>query len=331
MNDDDQPPARAERRAIPHVAPGYAASLPERSVRAVAASVGGAVHETVQLLLPRFVRRSRFYEVTAKNALRIAIELVGGVTPPAPAADAAAGDAADAAAGDAADAAPAPGAGRVAVKKVAGNVVEFGSIAAFGFSPLWLLAGAADILNGSRVYLRALEAELARAGILAEGAHFGSVDQLLGAIEGTSGTTAQLIDLPPLELAELRRSLGELKRDATSLPSPGKMTALFDGLVRTATAEGRSLLEVSSGVGLAFLTSARAVGREHLVAPYREDWRPLRSEGFAAYAARVAGPYRAAISGHFDPERKTFTERAPGTVRNLAAKARRRLGRRPRD
>lgn len=268
-------------------------SWPERVVRALTAGVFGGVHETAQLMLPRLVRGSRLYEVTAKNMLRIGIELVGGVEPPA--------------APQGADAPPT--AGKVAIKKAAGNVVEFGSIAAFGFSPLWLLAAAADVLHGSRTYLAALEEELSKAGVLAEGAHFGSVEDLLGALEGTTGTTAGLIDIPPLEFRELRASISELKADATSLPSPKELAALFDRLVRTARLEGRSLLDVSTGVGLAFVTSARNVGRTHVVAPYREDWRPLRDEGFAAYATRVAGPYRRAIGGHFSPERRTWTER----------------------
>lgn len=274
-------------------------SWPERAIRALTAGLLGGVHETAQLVLPRLVRRSRLYEVTAKNMLRIGIELVGGVEPAVPAEGAAA----------------APGAGKLAIKKAAGNAVEFGSIAAFGFSPLWLLAAASDILHGSRTYLSALEEELAKAGVLAEGAHFGSVEDLLGALEGTTGTTASLIDMPPLELRELRTSVAELRNDATSLPTPKELADLFDGLVRTARAEGRSLLDVSTGVGLAFLTSARNVGRDHVFAPYREDWKPLRDEGFGAYAARVAGPYRRAIGGHFDAGRQSWTERFVEEVR----------------
>lgn len=290
MIEPPTPPSRLE----------YIVSLPERAFRALFAGVFGTVHETAHLVLPRFVRQSRLYEVTAKNALRIAIELVGGVE------------------GEQREASDEPqlSAGRVAVKKAAGNVVEFGSIAAFGFSPLWLLAAASDILNGSRVYLRTLEDELANAGILAEGTRFSSVDQLLGAFEGTTGTSANVIDMPPLELKELRASLSELRNDVTSLPRPGELAALFDGLVRTARAENRSILEVSSGVGLAFLTSAQNMTRTHLVAPYREDWRPLRSEGFGAYAGRVSGPYRDAIGGHFQPSRTTFTERAVAWLRH---------------
>ena len=272
----------------------YALSFPERAVRAAAATLAGSVHETGQLVLPRFVRRSRLYEVTAKNALRIAIELVGGVE----------------GAGTAPVEPEAPGAGRLAVKKAAGNAVELGSIAAFGFSPLWLLAGASDLLQGSRVYLRTLEEELAAAGYLPGDVHFASVDQLLGALQGATGTTAGTIDTPPIELSELRASLSELKDDVGSLPTPGELAALFNGLLRTARAENRSLLEVSSGIGLAFLTSARQVSSRHVIAPYREDWRPLRREGFGGYAARVAQPYRRAVTGHFHPARRTWTDRA---------------------
>lgn len=272
----------------------YALSLPERLVRALTATVAGGVHETGQLVLPRFVRRSRLYEVTARNALRIAIELIGGVE----------------GAGTAGDAPGTPGAGRLAMKKAAGNAVELGSIAAFGFSPLWLLAAASDLLNGSRVYLQALEDELAAAGYLPPGTHFDSVDQLLGALQGATGTTASTIDTPPIELSELRTSIAELRENVTSLPTPGELAALFGGLVRMARAENRTLLEVSSGVGLAFFTSARQVSHRHLIAPYREDWQPLRTEGFGAYAARVARPYRRAVTGHFEPGRRTWTERA---------------------
>jgi len=289
----------------------YLITVPERVVRALFAGVGGTVQETALVVLPRFVRRSRLYEATAKNALRIAVELVGDVAP------------------DARQPGEADTARRVAVKKAAGNILELGSITAFGFSPLWLLAGASDVLNGSRVFLRTLEDELAAAGLLDEGTRFHSVDQLIGALEGTTGTTARAIDLPPLELSEMRQSLAELRTGVSLLPSPGELMELFNGLVWTARVEQRSLLEVSTGVGLAFVTSAKNVGREHLLTPYREDWAPLHSEGFGSYAARVAQPYRRAVLGHFDHERLTITERLPGFGRRSAAWAFRRL-RRPR-
>jgi hypothetical protein len=273
----------------------FLVSLPERVLRALVAGLGGAVHETAEVVLPRFARRSRLYEATAKNMLRIAIELVGSVERETPAGE--------------------PDPADLLKRKTAGNVVELGSIAAFGFSPLWLLAAASDISHGSRVYLTVLVAELKRAGVLADDAELGTVDDLLGALEGTSGTTARLVDLPPLELAELRASFDELRSSASELPSPQELAAIYDGLRRTADRERQPLLEVSAGMGLAFLLSARQVSREHLIAPYREDWKPLREEGFAAYARRISKPYKAAMTGHFDPERQTWTERALARIR----------------
>jgi hypothetical protein len=245
----------------------YAASLPERLVRATVAAVGGLLQESALVVLPRFVRGSRIYEATAKNALRIAIEAVGGV------------------------------------------VVELGSIAAFGFSPLWLIAAASDVLHGTRVYLAEFVAELKRAGVVGEDRDIGSVDELLEALENASGRTAGLIDLPPLELVELRATLAEFRRDAAGLPGPDQLAALYLGLRAQAARERRPLLEVSVGMGLAFLMSAKKVADRHLAVPYREDLAPLRNEGFAAYARRVSVPYARAVGGHFDPGRPSWTER----------------------
>src|ERR671918_387430 len=246
----------------------FLVSLPERIVRAVAALVGGTVHETAQLLLPRLVRRSRLYEATAKNLLRITVELVGGV-------ERARGEAAS-------EFEQSPK--KLAVRKGAGNVVELGSIFAFGFSPLWILAAAADVTRGTRVYLDALVDELKEAGVIAREAELGSVGELLAALEGASGATARLIDIPPPELEALKQSLRGLREDAV-------------------------------GMGLAFFNAARHVGRQHVLDPYTEDLKPVRDEGFGAYALRVGRPYAQAVGRHFDVERRTLTDRAIDKLR----------------
>jgi aconitate hydratase len=278
----------------------YVVSIPERLVRVVAAALGGTIHETAELVLPRLVRKSRLYEATAKNLLRITVELVGGV----------ARDAEEVS--DEFESSPR----KLAVRKTGGNVIELGSILAFGFSPLWLLAGAADITHGTRVYLDALVSELKAAGVLEKGADFASVDDLLGALEGASGTTARLIDIPPLEVEGLKRSLADLRDDAKSLPTPPELAAVYEGLLAEADRERRSLLEVSLGMGLAFFNSARKVGRQHVLDPYTEDLRPIRDEGFGAYARRVGAPYARAVSRHFDPSEATLTERGLGRLRS---------------
>ena len=45
----------------------FVLSLPERAGRAISALLFGGVQETAQLLLPRLVRKSRLYEVTART------------------------------------------------------------------------------------------------------------------------------------------------------------------------------------------------------------------------------------------------------------------------
>jgi len=271
----------------------FVLSFPERILRAVAAAGGGVVHETAQLVLPRLVRRSRLYEATAKNLLRITVELVGGVERQ----------------GEAVASEFEQSPQKLAIRKAGGNVVELGSIFAFGFSPLWLLAAAADVTHGTRVYLDALVSELKSAGILAHELELASVDDLLAALEGASGTTARLIDIPPLEVESLKQSLADLRNDAKGLPTPPELAAVYQGLVAEADREKRSLLEVSVGMGIAFFNSARKVGRQHVLDPYTDDLRPVRDEGFATYAWRVGKPYGLAIGRHFDPRQPSLTER----------------------
>lgn len=281
-------------------------SLPERALRALAAALGGTVHESFELALPRVVRTSRLYEATARNLLRVTIELVGGVEPTTPPRD---------------EVEPDPA--KLAVRKGTGNVVELGSIAAFGFSPLWVLAAAADAIGGSRAYLDALVGELVREGLLPADAEIRSVDQLLGALQGVSGTSARMIDIPPLEVTALRRSLDEIRRDATSLPSQDELARVYQAIRHTAQLEGMSLLDVSVGVGFAFFNSARKVGRQHLLDPYTEDLRPVRDEGFGAYAHRVSRPYAEAVARHFDTAAPSLTEQGIDRLRRA-------LPRRPR-
>ena len=276
-------------------------SLPERAVRSVAALLGGLVHETFALALPRVVRQSRLYEATAKNLLRVTIELVGGVDARTPT-----------------ESEYEPDPGRLAVRKGVGNAVELGSIAAFGFSPLWILAAAADVTRGSRIYLDAYVAELIRVGALPAGSSPGSATDLLSALERVSGTTARLVDIPPLELRALRQSFADIRRDAASLPGPDELARLYAGLLEAARRERTSVLEVSVGLGLAFFNSARHVGRQHLLDPYREDLRPVRDEGLAAYARRVSRPYAEAVARHFDTEQPSLTERGLDRVRRGA-------------
>src|SRR5918994_983097 len=111
-----------------YISRGYLASLPERTARAGAALTGGLVYETGEVLLPLAVLRSRFYQAVVGRLLRITIELVGGVEGVFPTEGMQARE--------------------LLVRKSAGNVVEIGSFLAVGWAPVWLLAGASDLIGG---------------------------------------------------------------------------------------------------------------------------------------------------------------------------------------
>ena len=267
----------------------YLASLPERAVRTAAAGVGGLVYEASEVVLPAFVRRSKLYQATVARLLRVVVEMVGGVLgvfgkEPMPVRE-------------------------LMVRKLAGNAVELAGFLAFGWSPVWLLAAAADVTNGTRLYLRTLVEELKRAEVLPADADIGSADQLLNVLERTSGQAADAIDVPPLNVPELRRSLQELREHADELPSAESLGALFADLRAVAQGEKRSLLSVSSAVASGAVQAGSRLGEAHVFEYYRAALGAIRTEGFPTYLRRVSEPYRAAAWKHLDPERSTFTER----------------------
>ncbi|HET7093511.1 MAG TPA: hypothetical protein VFI22_08545, partial [Thermomicrobiales bacterium] len=248
----------------------YLATLPERLVRAFAALSGGAAVEATRLALPNPIRQSRLYQATIDRMLRIVVEWIGGVEGRYPA-----------------EAMPA---GTLAVKKAAGNVVELASILSVGWSPLWLLAGVADLIGGSKAYLRALEAELKADGLVPEETSSASVDALLGRLEAASGVLADTIDIPPTSLAEARTSLAALRAQAADLPSAAELRAIFAGLQEVAQQEERSVGDVSAAVGLAAARAGVELGNVHIFQFYRDALRAIADEGLPRYLRRVSTP-----------------------------------------
>lgn len=281
---------------MPIDVPRYLASLPERSLRAGAALLGGAVYETTRLALPTALRDSRLYQATVDRLLRILIELVGGVPGRYPV-----------------EAMPA---GELALRKAAGNVMEVAGLVTVGWSPLWLLAAVADVVGGSQAYLRALEAELKEERVLPADATVASFDDLLSRLGTSSGVLADAIDIPPTSLAEARGALATLRAQADDLPSPDELGAIFAALQSAARKEGRSLAEVSAAVGLAAARAGIELGNVHVFAFYRDALRAIADEGLLAFLDRVARPYLARAGQHFRPGAPTYTDRLLDRLHN---------------
>ncbi len=287
--DPNRPNQHVDDSPLRERIPRYVISLPERMARAAIALVGGAVYETSNVAVPRALRESKLYQVTIDRLLRILIEWVGDVrdvyrdeeTPVR----------------------------ELAARKFTGNVLEVASIFAVGFSPLWLLAAAADVMGGSKAYLRALVAELEAAGHLPRDTDVASYEDLLSRLETGSGVLADAIDVPPMSLREARASFDALRRQASDLPPPEELATLFQEIQATAQREGRSLTDVSAALALAAAKAGVEMGNVHIFDFYRDALGTIREEGLLRYLRRVATPYLSRAGSHFNPNERTYTDR----------------------
>jgi hypothetical protein len=276
----------------------YLVSLPERILRAVAAGVGGLIYEATEVLLPGWLRRSRLYQAIVATLLRITVELVGGVTGVLPPDDI--------------------GVEELTVRKAAGSVIELASLLAVGWSPLWLLAATADLTGGTRTYLRALVSELQRDGVLPEDTEFTSVEELLNTLEGTSGLMAETIDVPPLNVRDMRSGWQALQQNVAELPDASRLASIYAQLQQVAKQEDRSLRSVSSLIAAGAMRAGVQMGHTYIFDYYHDALRTITTEGLPAYAQRVAKPYLAVAVDHFDPKRITHTERLLQRLRRPA-------------
>jgi hypothetical protein len=267
----------------------YLASLPERTARAGAALAGGLVYEASEVALPLAVRRSKLYQAIVGRLLRITIELVGGVEGVYPSEEMPARE--------------------LLVRKTAGNAVEIASFLAVGWSPVWLLAGASDLVGGSKVYLRALVTELQDAGVLAQEEDVSSFEELLSTLEGTSGVLADTVDVPPLNVASVRTSWQELKRQTADLPDADGLEKIFAELQSAASQEDRSIMEISSVVALGAVHAGVKLGNVHVFDYYRRALRTIVEEGVLSFLRRISTPYITRAGSHYDPRSSTYSER----------------------
>jgi hypothetical protein len=272
-----------------YLAQGYLTSLPERTARAGAALTGGFVYETGEVLLPLAVRRSRLYRAIVGRLLRIMIELVGGVEGVYPTEKMRVRE--------------------LLARKTAGNVIELSSFLAVGWSPVWLLAGASDLIGGTKVYLRVLAAELRDSGVLSAEEDVASFEELLTALESTSGVLADTVDVPPLNIASVRASWQELRLQVAELPDAEGLEKIYSDLQLAARQEDRSMLEISSVVALGAVHAGVRLGNAQIFDYYRGALRTIASEGLIPFLHRTSTPYLRRARSHFDPESSTYSER----------------------
>ena len=295
----------------------YLVTLPERLVRSVVGLSAGLAREVSDLVLPDAVRQGRLYQNLVDTTLRFLIERVGG------------------AAGAYPDETPLPG--DFLARRAAGNAVEVLGMVAFRASPVWVLAGMADLCGFGRHLIPQLADELKQQNLLDRDATFETVDQLLDGLEHTSARAASAINTLPLDVASLRAEWNGIREEArrlpaASLPSSEAVVAVWERLRAEAAAQDRSVFETSSAMalstirtlpdGVRWLSASAVAGASRtgrvvgaaLLDHYRETLDEVREAGYAQYASRQLGPYVKAAVAQFSPEQKTLTERLLGRL-----------------
>jgi hypothetical protein len=291
---------------------GYVCSLPERLVRSLSALAGGAVHEVGEVVLPARVRRSRLYQSLVGVTVRFFIEQLGQIEGAYPKDDAL------------------PDA--FVMRIAAGNVIGIAGLAAFRFSPIWVLAALADVAGAGRDLINEIAVALEKDGLLEPGRRFESVDQLLDGLERTSGAMAETVNTPPLDVASLRQEWAKLRSGAAhlpkvSLPTGERLWSQWRELQREAAAQQRSVLELSSVMALATLrklpgnalwlsnatiTTVRRTGAVlglGLLDHYGTILKEIHQTGYLRYWLREFSPYVRGAARQFSPSRRSATER----------------------
>ncbi len=296
---------------MPHRS-AYIASLPERVIRSLSALSGGVLREVGEFVLPASVRRTTLYKTMVDVALRFLIEQVGQVE------------------------SVYPTEGQLTegflLKKSASHGIELLGILAFHASPIWILAALADVAGGGRTLIREMSEALKQEGLIERDTNFETMDQVLDGLERTSSHLATTLNLPPIDVASLRREWATLQGELKTIP-PRRLPALsrveqvWTDLQESAKAQGKSVFVVSSLVAVSTVahvpadllwlsraarSAVRRTGKvlgEAVLDHYADAFREIGQTGFTAYWAREFRPYLHAAAGQFAPAKMSTTER----------------------
>lgn len=289
----------------------YLLSLPERLIRSTGGLAAGLLRELSEVTIPASVRRTRLYTNLVENTLRFVIQQVGQVEGAYPEGERLADD--------------------FALRRAAGNGIEFAGIVAFRASPVWVLAALADLSGAGRGLIGEIAQELRQQGLLDEsGAEAGTMEQLLAGLERFSARTADTINTPPLDLAALRQEWKAIRQEAARVPAPAidSLERFWGDLKREARHQQRSVFILSSAMALSALAAlpggvrwlsrstpiaARRTGEllgEAVLGHYRDTLLEIHRTGFLAYWVKEYRPYLKAAALQLSPSSKrTWTER----------------------
>lgn len=282
----------------------YTVSLPERTVRALAAGVGGVSKVFTDLALPEALRDTTTYRVLLGNMQRLVVERVGGV---------------ENVYSKTGEQLPQD----MVQRKLAGNAVEALGLMSFHFSPIWLFAVGADVVSGSKAYMDRLTVELKKEGVIEPDSKTSELSDVLGAVEKATSQSAKMLDLPPLSQGDFKKYRQELTSSYSAMFAQStNLVPNFDSLWKRMTSIAKKEnLSLEAVAGLMTVNAAKAAGTslavanaagglfvDKVLASYGKSLDAMEKDGYAAFFSRTMAPYGEAIRNAFDPDRETVTE-----------------------
>jgi hypothetical protein len=290
---------------------GFLLSLPERVVRAAAALAAGMAREIGNVILPRPLRKTLLYRLMVENTLQFLIEQVGEV--------------------EGVYESNRPLAERFAMRRAASHGIEAAGIFAFHASPMWVLAILADLSGAGQSLIAEISETLRDEGLLSkEERPFESVDQLLDGLEKSAGHLAQAVNMPPLNLTEIRAEWRRLRSElpsASVLPGVETLQRNWNQMVRIAGKEKVSVFRVSSLLAISSVRklpanvwwlsrASRLAGRrtlevlvETILDSYVESLSEIHRTGYLRFWNREFAPYVRATARQFSKGHMSLTEK----------------------
>jgi len=287
-------------------------SLPERALRSLGALSGGLLREIGNVALPASVRRTTLYRTMVEVALRFLIEELGQVQ------------------------GVYPSEGRLAenflLKRSASHGIELLGILAFHASPVWVLAALADATGGGRKLIREISQALKEEGLLERESSFETMEQVLDGLEKTSSHLAVALNMPPVNIANLRHEWEGFKKEVAGIPPKNvpaveRVEEVWNNLQKTSREQGRSVFVLSSLMAISTVShlpanvfwlskatrsAARRTGKvlgEAILDHYTNMLGEIARTGFAAYWRREFRPYLKGAAEQFAPRHQSLTER----------------------
>lgn len=288
---------------------GYTLSLPERLVRSLAAAVGGASKLLTDTLVPEPLRKTTAYTAIVGNTQRFVIEKVAEVQGAYPA--------------DQQAALPE----KFIARAAAGNAINAAGLFAVHLSPMWAFAFISDIANGSKVYLNRLVKEMKEGGVIAPDTEIKQIDDLLEALGKAGKDTAQVFDLPPVDVDSLKKLRDDLTNGYSNVfkCSTGLLPRVDNLWEKIESVARRDGVAVEAVVGLMTLdlekTAGKAVGAafavgnatadvlsETIFQSYGETLARIQQQGAIECLEEASKPFLDAIGAQLSSSKQTWTE-----------------------